>query len=326
MAFKDSIRLEQIYFKNLQTMVGTLKAWKGATTSEELNDVIDSCISANNAILLLYKNIGECWNDAVSLIVKNQEELTALKTELASYHTEINEKIDDVNNYLMNLIRELQEAVGVLQMQIQYRTRIVAWNEDEQTSVPLSLLNNTVSMTNYDQLFYGADANHLYFNNGNMVTTSGVIPDSVNCIRVSLEPFNDSPTQASQYYIKCEITVNVRLLQIDDSDFLNHEIDSGLQKTINAVFKHEYNSGTSEGTNSFISGSNFVDIQLPCSVGKVKELLNVDSPLDDNVIAIEVVGNLEFIDGDRQSWSDNGEDGFIIKAYAVTKPSMNPLD
>jgi len=325
MAFKESVRLEQIYFKNLQTMVGTLKAWKGATTSEELNDVIDSCIAANNAILLLYKNIGECWNDAVSLIVKNQEELAGLKTELASYHTEINEKIDDVNNYLMNLIRELQEAVGILQKQIQYRSRIVAWNEDEVLTYQIPIEQSQISGTNYDEFFYDSARKHLNFVTKNS-TSMGLVPDNVNCIRVGVRAIEDSPTQAANYFIKAVLTVNVQLSLTDEVDYYNHEIDSGFQKTFTVIFKHEYNAGTAEGSNSLISQINSVDIQLPCTVGQAKQMLNVDSPLIENAVLITVAGDLEFIDGSASSWMDSGEDGIELYAEGLVKPSMNTLD
>lgn len=325
MAFKESVRLEQIYFKNLQTMVGTLKAWKGATTSEELNDVIDSCIAANNAILLLYKNIGECWNDAVSLIVKNQEELNAVKTELSSYHTEINEKIDDVNNYLMNLIRELQEAVSILQMQIQYRTRIVAWNEDEVVTYTIPLVQTYITGTNFDQFFYDSARKNLNFSTQQDTATT-LVNDNVNCIRIGVRAIEDSPTSASTYFIKAVLTASVRLALTDDVDYYNHEIDSGFQKTFTVIFKHEYNAGTGEGSNSMLTENNFVDIQLPCTVGQAKQMLNVDSPVNENAVLIRVEGNLEFIDGSASSWMDSGEDGLELYAVGIVKPSMNTFD
>ena len=108
MAFRENLRLEQIYFNNLRTLIDTLKAWRGTEEPGKLKDILDSCIEANAAIILLYKNLGEEWNELTALFNKNAKDLADLKDLLEEYHGELNDKIDEVNNYLMALIRDLE--------------------------------------------------------------------------------------------------------------------------------------------------------------------------------------------------------------------------
>ena len=115
MALKDSLRLESIYFNNLKSMMKMLKSWADGTTDEKTKDIIENCIQADAAILLLYRNLGEAWNELMANIQKEMHDLQDLKETVDAYHDELNEKIDEVNNYLMVLIRELQERVTILE-------------------------------------------------------------------------------------------------------------------------------------------------------------------------------------------------------------------
>lgn len=112
MAFVEQLRLEKVYFKNLLTMIGTLRSWKDNPENKgEISDVLDSCIQANVAILQLYRNIGEEWTELSALIEKVGKELEALKDDVINYEGEINEKVDGVNNYLNALIQELEAQI-----------------------------------------------------------------------------------------------------------------------------------------------------------------------------------------------------------------------
>ena len=118
MALKDSLRLESIYFNNLKSMMKMLKSWADGTTDEKTKDIIENCIQADAAILLLYRNLGEAWNELMANIQKEMHDLQDLKETVDAYHDELNEKIDEVNNYLMVLIRELQERVTILEQRV----------------------------------------------------------------------------------------------------------------------------------------------------------------------------------------------------------------
>lgn len=118
MALKDSLRLESIYFNNLKSMMKMLKSWADGTTDEKTKDIIENCIQADAAILLLYRNLGEAWNELTAYIQKEMHDLQDLKQTVDAYHDELNEKIDEVNNYLMVLIRELQERVTILEQRV----------------------------------------------------------------------------------------------------------------------------------------------------------------------------------------------------------------
>lgn len=115
MAFRDSLRLEEIYFKQLYAQISTLKNWKATEEDGKTADIIDSCIQADSAILLLYKNLGEEWNEQTALIQEEKQHLQELKTEVESFKGEINDKVDEINNYLMSLVRALEERVAALE-------------------------------------------------------------------------------------------------------------------------------------------------------------------------------------------------------------------
>lgn len=115
MPVNESLRLEAIYFQNLRSMIDTLKGWKASEEPGKIYDIIDSCISANSAILLLYKNLGESAADFAAQIKQTGEALDKFKTAVEIYKDELNEKIDDVNNYLNALISDLEQRVQALE-------------------------------------------------------------------------------------------------------------------------------------------------------------------------------------------------------------------
>ena len=130
MGFKDNMRLEQIYFANLKRNIATLKAWKESEADAKTLDVLNSCIEADEAIILLYKNLGEEWNELTAYIVEEKGRLEALKAELEAFKGEINEKVDDVNNYLVNLIRELEARVEIIEDDLRTMDRVKIYSLD----------------------------------------------------------------------------------------------------------------------------------------------------------------------------------------------------
>lgn len=136
MAFKDNIRLEQIYFQNIKSTIDVLKSWKGNTEDGKTADIIDAVITCDNAVLLLYKNIGECWNELTAQIQKEMKDLADLKQQVENYHDELNEKIDDVNNYIMAIIREIEGRLDIIENDLAtlQRNRIfeLVYDEDNE--------------------------------------------------------------------------------------------------------------------------------------------------------------------------------------------------
>ena len=133
MPVNEKLRLEAIYFQNLRSMIDTLKGWKASEEPGKIFDILDSCISANSAILLLYKNLGESAADFAAQIKKTGEALDKFKTAVEIYKDELNEKIDDVNNYLNALISDLEQRVQALEGREKTTKLFIYWIEDEST-------------------------------------------------------------------------------------------------------------------------------------------------------------------------------------------------
>lgn len=110
MAFTKSYRLERVYFERLKSMIDILKPYLNEETDEKLKAILENSIDDNGAILLLYRNLGEAWAELSDLIKKADEKIDATKEEAEKYHDELNERIDEVNNYIMGLIRILEET------------------------------------------------------------------------------------------------------------------------------------------------------------------------------------------------------------------------
>jgi hypothetical protein len=119
MAFKDTARAEAKYFQNIKSLIETLKTWRQGENPAKTEDILDSCIEANKALILLYKNVGEVYNELVSLFVKQQGELIALRDYIHALKDELNEKIDDVNNYLNGRLTELEGRVEAVEQSLE---------------------------------------------------------------------------------------------------------------------------------------------------------------------------------------------------------------
>lgn len=154
MAFKDNVRLEQIYFSNLKKTIKALNDWKQTETVTELSDVLNSCIESNEAILLLYKNIGECWNDLSSFIAADRAKLEELAGVVSSEKDEINAKIDDVNNYLVNRLATVEERLDNLERHVydNYVEKVLFVEEDGNT-FRIRDFNDETKYYTYDDLF-----------------------------------------------------------------------------------------------------------------------------------------------------------------------------
>lgn len=113
--FRDNLRLEEIYFSKLRGLIAALGKFQNGDNPEEIRVLLDSCIEANGAILLLYKNIGEAWNETTALLQEQARKLEELKTSLESFDAALNEKVDEINNYLNSQIGYLDARVTALE-------------------------------------------------------------------------------------------------------------------------------------------------------------------------------------------------------------------
>lgn len=109
-SFKDSYRLERVYYENMWTLLKAMKALKEDATADEItkvSELIDNAIACNESIIIIYKNLGELYNELFQKYSDLLKELNDLKDAFEEWKDEINEKIDDVNNTLMSYIRDI---------------------------------------------------------------------------------------------------------------------------------------------------------------------------------------------------------------------------
>ena len=118
MAFKDTYRLEKVYYENMWTLLKSLKALKENPSADEItkvNEILDDTIACNESIIIIYKNLGELYAEVAEKFADLLADLKAIRDDLEMWKNEINEKIDEVNNYLMGLIRDLDDRVTSLE-------------------------------------------------------------------------------------------------------------------------------------------------------------------------------------------------------------------
>lgn len=118
MAFTNSFRMERVYFERLKSMIDILKPYLNTETDEKLKSILENSIDDNGAILLLYRNLGECWAELSDLIKKANERIDSLDDKSEKYHDEINERIDEVNNYIMGILREIEARLETVEQDL----------------------------------------------------------------------------------------------------------------------------------------------------------------------------------------------------------------
>lgn len=123
MTFTESFRMERVYFEKLKSNITDIKNLLAAGNTEDARILLENSVDLDGAVLLLYRNLGECWAELADQIKKTREELDALKEATEAYHDELNEKIDDVNFVLLRLINALEARVENLE------TRVTALEE-----------------------------------------------------------------------------------------------------------------------------------------------------------------------------------------------------
>lgn len=133
--FKDSYRLERVYFEKLKSMISILKSFLENETDEKTRAILSNEIDDNGAILLLYRNLGEAWAELADLIQKLRNDLNDLDEKEEAYHDELNERIDEVNNYLMALIRALEARMDAVEADLAQMGRLFTYDLTETSGV-----------------------------------------------------------------------------------------------------------------------------------------------------------------------------------------------
>lgn len=141
------MREELTYVKNLKTLYEMLKTYKQETTRKDLLTIFDSCIASAKAIILLYKNLGECWNELTAYIIAEKNRLESFKAEFENFKGEINSKIDEVNNYLNSEIKELDTRLHDLEETVEDLSNDIDALEDGMQELDTSLQNLGISVT-----------------------------------------------------------------------------------------------------------------------------------------------------------------------------------
>lgn len=133
--FKESYRLERVYFEKLKSMISILKSFLDNETDEKTRAILANEIDDNGAILLLYRNLGEAWAELADLIQKLRNDLSELDEKEEAYHDELNERIDEVNNYLMALIRALEARMDAVEADLAQMGRLFTYDLAETSGV-----------------------------------------------------------------------------------------------------------------------------------------------------------------------------------------------
>lgn len=154
MAFTNNFRIERVYFERLKTLIEVLKSYKDNVAEEPARTIIENSIDVDGAVLLLYRNLGEAWAELADLIQKTQKLLQDLDDKTEAYHDELNERIDEVNNYLMALIRALEARVDAIEADLQQMGRLFTYDLNrENDEYSLSESGNPVTFESTAELF-----------------------------------------------------------------------------------------------------------------------------------------------------------------------------
>lgn len=128
MTFTDGYRVERVYFERLKSLITILKSLKDGVQDETVRTLIENAIDSDGAILLLYRNLGEAWAELADQVQKTRKMLQDLDEKTENYHDELNERIDEVNNYLMALIRALEARMDAVEADLAQMGRLFTYD------------------------------------------------------------------------------------------------------------------------------------------------------------------------------------------------------
>ena len=110
MTTRDNLRVEQVYFENLKRTMNELAA-KKSELDGTMQTLAENAVAADENIIMLYKNLCEAWIEAENLFKKVDTDTQAITERIDSLEKEFNEKIDEVNNYIVSITRALDERL-----------------------------------------------------------------------------------------------------------------------------------------------------------------------------------------------------------------------
>ena len=110
MTTRDNLRVEQVYFENLKRTMNELAA-KKSELDGTMQTIAENAVAADENIIMLYKNLCEAWIEAENLFKKVDTDTQAITERIDSLEKEFNEKIDEVNNYIVSITRALDERL-----------------------------------------------------------------------------------------------------------------------------------------------------------------------------------------------------------------------
>lgn len=124
MTFTESFRMERVYFEKLKNNITDIRNLLAAGNTEDARILLENSVDVDGAVLLLYRNLGECWAELADQIKKTRDELDALKEATEAYHDELNEKIDNVNFVLLRLINALDARLTIVENDLATMPRV----------------------------------------------------------------------------------------------------------------------------------------------------------------------------------------------------------
>lgn len=173
MTFTESFRMERVYFEKLKNNITDIKNLLAAGNTEDARILLENSVDVDGAVLLLYRNLGECWAELADQIKKTREELDALKEATEAYHDELNEKIDNVNFVLLRLINALDARLTIVENELATMPRVkflsLVYDETESAYSIQDAYGETVSfedvseMAEFPHFIVLTDANGNYY-------------------------------------------------------------------------------------------------------------------------------------------------------------------
>lgn len=104
MAFKESYRLERVYYENIVADLEKLKKLRTETDNEKIiREVIESIISGNESLILIYKNLGELYAETQEYYNQAITKIEELNIKLEALETSTDEKIDALYDYIATI-------------------------------------------------------------------------------------------------------------------------------------------------------------------------------------------------------------------------------
>lgn len=279
MAFTNNFRIERIYFEKLKSNIDILKSYIEAGATGEALELLKNSVDVDGAVLLLYRNLGEAWAELADLIQKTQKDLKDLADKTEAYHDELNERIDEVNNYLMALIRELDARLQIVEQDLATMKRNKFYDLVENDGS--YLIEKDGETVSFDDIKADADFPHnviLRYDNGTSVT------------ELEIREFTDSRIDFYSIGLaNSDKTVKEILVSIADTDavtYSEHTLENPLYTFGTGLYLDSDNelsvdfstvqAKLTEGTGIDIDSNNEISVDTSVIQAKLTEGFGID--------------------------------------------------